>query len=102
MGSCVLTEGSLPWWGEEINGGAGWSEKRKPRERTLWVWEPQTVSTASTLSEALLENALQECLFGSSALAWYGEDPGARAAGLTAPSSLEMRSFPSSNCPAEI
>lgn len=56
----------------------------------------QTVSPASTLSEAHLENALQECLFGSSACAWYGEGPGARAAGLSAPSSLEMLSLPSS------
>lgn len=71
MGGCVLTEGSLPWWGEEVNGGAGWGEKRKPGEGLSGFGNPQTVLLASTLSEAHLENALQECLCGSSAREWY-------------------------------
>lgn len=88
--------------GQEINGGQVGVRRGSPEKGLDGFGSPQTISPASTLSEAHVENALQECLCGSSACAWNGEDLGAGAAGLAAPPSLEMLSFPGSHCSTKI
>lgn len=85
--------------GQEINDGAGWGEKRKRGGGLDGFGSLQTVLPIFTLSETHLENAVQECLCGSSAHAWYGPwREGSRTVG----SALFQNTFPSSNCPAEI